>query len=112
MKILDFFVIVMIESSLLLYIGVFLHILADTLGSVGVIISSILIYYFNWMIADPICSMFIATLIAISVVPLLQESIGILMQRTPRSLDAVLPSCYQKVSKMYISFKDKKHFPE
>ncbi|KAK7100994.1 hypothetical protein V1264_023848 [Littorina saxatilis] len=44
--------------------GVFLHILADTLGSVGVIISSILIYYFGWMIADPICSMFIATLIA------------------------------------------------
>ena len=45
--------------------GVFLHILADTLGSVGVIISSGLIYFFGWMIADPICSMFIATLIAI-----------------------------------------------
>jgi hypothetical protein len=43
--------------------GVFLHILADTLGSVGVILSSILIHYFGWMIADPICSMFIATLI-------------------------------------------------
>lgn len=50
---------------LFLFSGVFLHILADTLGSVGVIISSILIYYFNWMIADPICSMFIATLIAV-----------------------------------------------
>lgn len=33
-----------------------------------------------------------------SVLPLLRESIGILMQRTPRSLDLVLPSCYQKVS--------------
>ena len=42
----------------------FLHILADTLGSVGVIVSSILIYMFGWMIADPICSMFIAVLIA------------------------------------------------
>lgn len=45
--------------------GVFLHILADTLGSVGVIISSGLIHYFGWMIADPICSMFIATLIGV-----------------------------------------------
>ena len=47
------------------FTGVFLHILADTLGSVGVIISSGLIHYFGWMIADPICSMFIAVLIGI-----------------------------------------------
>merc|ERR1712203_10836 len=40
--------------------GVFLHILADTLGSVGVIISAILMHLFGWMIADPICSIFIA----------------------------------------------------
>ncbi|XP_035826343.1 zinc transporter 7 isoform X2 [Aplysia californica] len=80
--------------------GVFLHILADTLGSVGVIVSSILIHYFGWMIADPVCSMFIATLIAISVLPLLRDSIGVLMQRTPRSLDHVLPGCYQRVSQL------------
>ncbi|CAG5120284.1 unnamed protein product [Candidula unifasciata] len=80
--------------------GVFLHILADTLGSVGVIISSILIYQFGWMIADPVCSMFIATLIAISVLPLLRDSIGVLMQRTPRALDHQLPGCYQRVSQL------------
>ncbi|XP_064604759.1 zinc transporter 7-like [Liolophura sinensis] len=80
--------------------GVFLHILADTLGSVGVIISSGLIHYFGWMIADPICSMFIATLIGISVVPLLRDSVGILMQRTPKSLEHVLPGCYQRVSQL------------
>jgi len=80
--------------------GVFLHILADTLGSVGVIISSVLIYYFGWMIADPVCSMFIATLIGISVLPLLRDSVGILMQRTPRSLDNFLPGTYQKVSQL------------
>ena len=48
----------------LYFTGVFLHVLADTLGSVGVIISSWLIYQFDWNIADPICSMFIAALIA------------------------------------------------
>lgn len=31
-------------------------------------------------------------------VPLLKESIGILMQRTPPSLDHALPECYQRVS--------------
>ncbi|XP_071116846.1 zinc transporter 7-like [Haliotis cracherodii] len=80
--------------------GVFLHILADTLGSVGVIISSALIHFFGWMVADPICSMFIAILIGISVLPLLRDSIGILMQRTPRQLDHVLPGCYNRVSQL------------
>lgn len=78
--------------------GVFLHILADTLGSVGVIISSVLMYYFGWMIADPICSMFIAILIALSVLSLISESIAVLMQRSPASLDRLLPGCYQKVT--------------
>jgi solute carrier family 30 (zinc transporter), member 5/7 len=78
--------------------GVFLHILADTLGSVGVIISSVLMYFFGWMIADPICSMFIAILIALSVISLISESVGVLMQRQPPVLDRVLPGCYQKVT--------------
>ncbi|GAB1608501.1 zinc transporter 7-B-like [Argonauta hians] len=80
--------------------GVFLHILADTLGSVGVIISSGLIHQFGWMIADPICSMFIATLIAVSVIPLLRDSAGILMQKTPQQLESSLPGCYQRVSQL------------
>lgn len=77
--------------------GVFLHILADTLGSVGVIISAVLMSMFGWMIADPICSMFISILIAVSVLALIKDSIMILMQRQPVSLDNVLPQCYQKV---------------
>lgn len=77
--------------------GVFLHILADTLGSVGVIISAVLMHMFGWMRADPICSMFIAVLIAVSVLALIKDSIAILMQRQPTSLDSVLPQCYQKV---------------
>lgn len=78
--------------------GVFLHILADTLGSVGVIISAVLMHLFGWMIADPICSMFIAIMIALSVFSLIKESGMILMQRTPLSLDWALPGCYQKVT--------------
>uniref|UniRef100_A0AAR2KHV2 Zinc transporter n=1 Tax=Pygocentrus nattereri TaxID=42514 RepID=A0AAR2KHV2_PYGNA len=81
-------------------IGVFLHIVADTLGSIGVIISAFLMQKYDLMIADPICSMLIALLIGVSVVPLLRESIGILMQRTPPTLDHALPDCYQRVQQL------------
>ncbi|XP_021103513.1 zinc transporter 7 isoform X2 [Heterocephalus glaber] len=76
--------------------GVFLHILADTLGSIGVIASAIMMQNFGLMIADPICSILIAILIVASVIPLLKESVGILMQRTPPMLENTLPHCYQR----------------
>lgn len=78
--------------------GVFLHILADTLGSVGVIISAVLMQLFGWMRADPICSMFIALTIGLSTLSLIRESVMVLMQRQPVSLDRMLPQCYQKVT--------------
>jgi zinc transporter 5/7 len=77
--------------------GVYLHILADTLGSIGVIISAVLMNLFGWMIADPICSMVIAILISLSVVPLIKESACILMMRSPRELDDAIPQCYQRL---------------
>lgn len=77
--------------------GVFLHVLADTLGSVGVIISAILMQMFGWMRADPICSMAIALLIAGSVFPLVMDSGAVLMQRTPVSLERALPNLYTRV---------------
>jgi len=80
--------------------GVFLHILADTLGSVSVIVSTGLMYWFGWMRADPVCSLFIAVMIALSVIPLLSDASSILMQRQPRELDGELPYCYQKVTQL------------
>lgn len=82
--------------------GVFLHILADTLGSVGVIISAILMHLFGWMIVDPICSICIAFLIGISVWDLLSNSLSVLMQRQPKELDRILPECYNKVNKTFL----------
>lgn len=48
--------------------------MADTLGSVGVIISTLLIYWFQWTGFDPIASLLIAVLIIASVVPLVIDS--------------------------------------
>ncbi|KAG0026061.1 putative zinc transporter msc2, partial [Podila clonocystis] len=63
--------------------GVFLHIMADTLGSVGVIISTLLIDWFGWTGFDPIASMFIAVLIFLSVIPLIKDSAAVLMLEVP-----------------------------
>ena len=52
--------------------GIFLHILADTLGSVGVVVSTLLIKLTGWHIFDPIASIMIATLILFSSIPLLK----------------------------------------
>jgi zinc transporter 5/7 len=60
--------------------GVFLHVLADTLGSVGVIISSVLIKLYDWHISDPISSLIISTLILLSVTELLGTSVTVMME--------------------------------
>ncbi|KAJ9106145.1 hypothetical protein QFC21_001287 [Naganishia friedmannii] len=54
--------------------GVFLHVLADTMGSVGVIISTLLINWTGYAIFDPIASLMIASLIIASVIPLIMSS--------------------------------------
>lgn len=54
--------------------GIFLHILADTLGSVGVVISTILTKIFHWDGFDPIASIIIAVLIFLSAIPLIKST--------------------------------------
>lgn len=63
--------------------GVYLHILADLLGSVSVIISSVLIYLFGLWVADPICSAISAVLILLSAFPLLEETGKVLLLSAP-----------------------------
>ena len=53
--------------------------MADTLGSVGVIISTLLIRHFNWPGFDPLASILIATLILASTVPLLKSTASSLL---------------------------------
>lgn len=63
--------------------GVFLHVLADTLGSVGVIVSTLLIRWTGLTIWDPLASLFIAILILASVAPLVLESGRVLALELP-----------------------------
>ena len=71
--------------------------LADTLGSVGVIISTLLIQYFDWNVADPICSMFIGVMIFVSVIPLLTDTANVLLLRIPSEMQSDISLALQKV---------------
>lgn len=66
--------------------GIFLHVLADALGSVGVIISSVLVKYYDIQIADPICSSIISVLIFASVIPLIKSSSETLLLKCPPAI--------------------------
>ncbi|KAM6037440.1 LOW QUALITY PROTEIN: proton-coupled zinc antiporter SLC30A5-like [Chlamydotis macqueenii] len=88
--------------------SVFLHVLADTLGSVGVIISTIFIPQFGWLIADPLCSLFIATLIFLSVIPLLKDACQVLLLRIPPEQEKDLHAPLELIQKTegVISYRD------
>lgn len=80
--------------------GIFLHVLADTMGSVGVVISTLLIKYKGWLVADPACSIFISILIVASVIPLLRNSAEILLQRVPRPHEPDIREALDDVTKI------------
>lgn len=63
--------------------GIFLHVLADTLGSAAVILSTILIYFFGWSGFDPLASCLIAILIFASAIPLVASSARTLLLTVP-----------------------------
>jgi len=50
--------------------GIFLHVLADTLGSLAVIISTLLAQHTGWMGWDPVASVVVAVMIFASAIPL------------------------------------------
>lgn len=64
-----------------------IHMLGDAAASAGVIIGGIIIYFTNWIIIDPILSVGIAVLIAFSAWRIVKQTIGILMEGTPRSVN-------------------------
>lgn len=67
--------------------GAWLHILSDTLGSVGAILAGVLIWAFGWNWADPAISALIGVLIIYSSWRLLAEAVAVLMESAPRGID-------------------------
>ena len=64
----------------------FLHMLADTVSSVVIIIGAIVIYFTGWNIIDSILSIGIAVVIFIWGLGLFKDSVNILLEGTPKGL--------------------------
>lgn len=71
--------------------GAWLHVVADTLGSVGAISAGMAIYFLGWRWADPVASFIIAALVLYSSWGLIRETLEVLMQGVPKgiSIEAV-----------------------
>lgn len=67
--------------------GAFLHMVADTLVSVGVLLSGIVISFTGFTIIDPIISLAIAVVILFSTWSLLADSLRLSMDGVPRNVD-------------------------
>ena len=63
--------------------GAYLHVLGDTLGSVGALIAALVVMYTGWTLIDPIMSILLSVLILGGAWQLLKESTEILLEAAP-----------------------------
>ena len=64
------------------------HVIADVLGSIGVIVAAVVIIVTGWAYADPVVGAAIGTLILLGSWSILRDSIRILLEATPAGIDA------------------------
>jgi cobalt-zinc-cadmium efflux system protein len=64
------------------------HVVADLLGSAGVVVAALVIVVSGWTLIDPLVSIAIALLIVGSAWGVLRDSTAILMEQTPSGIDA------------------------
>ena len=67
--------------------GAYMHMLADTLVSIGVVVSGVLIHFTGWYLLDPIVGLVIAFVIAWTSWDLLLSSSRIWLNGVPREID-------------------------
>lgn len=65
----------------------FLHVVADAASSAGVIVAGLTIYFWHWMWMDTTASLLVAVLTGLSALPLVKQSLEILLNYAPSSID-------------------------
>ncbi len=65
------------------------HVVADLLGSVGVVAAAVILLVTGWAYADPVASVAIGVLVLASSWQVLRESVGILLEASPVDTDEV-----------------------
>lgn len=67
--------------------GALLHVFGDLLGSVAAIVAALSIMFFGWGFMDPLASVIVAILIAVSGFRILRQSLNVLMEGVPENID-------------------------
>ncbi|MDH5437689.1 MAG: cation diffusion facilitator family transporter [Candidatus Bathyarchaeota archaeon] len=67
--------------------GAFLHVVADTLGSIGAISAGLIMLFTGWHQADPLISMMIGVLIFYGSGRLVRDSLNVLLEGVPSNID-------------------------
>ena len=68
--------------------GAFLHLAADAVGSLGVLVAGVLVFTSHADWADPAISLFITVLVLVAAWSLLRDATGVLLEQAPRGMDA------------------------
>ncbi|MFF7200166.1 cation diffusion facilitator family transporter [Streptomyces sp. NPDC008141] len=67
--------------------GAYLEVLADTLGSLTVLVAATIILVTGWQAADPIASLVIGLMIVPRTLKLLRETLNVLLEAAPKGVD-------------------------
>lgn len=67
--------------------GAFIHLMADAVISVGVVIAGIVILFSNWWWVDPCVSLIIVMLVITSTWGLLRDSVNLILDAVPKTID-------------------------
>lgn len=81
--------------------GAFIHMAADAVVSLGVVLSGLLIWKTNWYWLDPVVSLVISVVILVSTIGLLRDSLNLALDAVPGTINIVevrayllnLPTC-------------------
>ncbi|MFG6098330.1 cation transporter [Leptolyngbyaceae cyanobacterium CCMR0082] len=80
--------------------GAFLHTLADALSCLGVLCVAAVVQWFGWQWTDGLVSIAIALLIFAGAIPLIRQSLSILLEQTPNNISL------QEIEQNLLIFKD------
>lgn len=68
--------------------GAYLHMMADALVSIGVVVSGVVMTFTGWSAIDPVIGLVVASVIVVSTWRLLADSLRLSMDGVPASIDA------------------------
>jgi cobalt-zinc-cadmium efflux system protein len=67
--------------------GAFLHIVGDTLSSVGVLIAAGVMWMTGWYVVDPLISVLISIIIVVGALRLVRDAVDVLLEAVPAHVD-------------------------